>query len=190
MKFRMRQDYPTSLEHLWAAFGDADYPEQKYRALGSSAVQILRFTATAKLIEVELERKARVVVAKLPAWARPFADGEQRMRHHSKWWRVSPTQVNAELDIVPVGLPVRAHATGSAVELTATQTRLTLSIEVKCWLPGIGATVARLFAEQMKEALRADHAFTLRYLERAEERLSKPGAAQPPRAADSPSARG
>jgi hypothetical protein len=35
----------------------------------------------------------------------------------------------------------------------------------------LGATVARLFADQVKEALRADHAFTLRYLKGA---ASKP----------------
>jgi hypothetical protein len=60
MKFRVRQDYPTSLEHLWAAFGHADYPEHKYRALGSTALQIPRFNAAEKLIEVELERTTPV----------------------------------------------------------------------------------------------------------------------------------
>jgi hypothetical protein len=167
MKFNVCQDYPASLARLWAAFGDAGYPRQKYRALGSTDIRMLKFTATGKRIEVDLERQVQGLAQKLPAWAARFAAGRQRMRHRSTWWRVSPTRVDAELDIVAVGLPVSAHATGSAIELQPDLTRLTLSLEVKCWLPGLGATVARLFAQQIQEALRADHAFTLGYLERA-----------------------
>ncbi len=43
---------------------------------------------------------------------------------------------------------------------------MTLNFDVKCRTLGVGTTVARLFAEQVKHALRVDHAFTLGYLER------------------------
>ncbi len=167
VKFRLHQDYPTTLARLWAAFGRADYPEQKYRALGSTAVHILRFDVTESLIEVVLERTAPVAMAQIPAWARAFIGSEQRLRHYTRWRRLSPTRVRADLDIAPVGLPVSAHATGSAVEQSADLTRLTLTFDVTCRLPGFGAPVARLFAQQVQAALRADHAFTLRYLARS-----------------------
>jgi len=48
----------------------------------------------------------------------------------------------------------------TVVELGPDHTRLTLTFDVTSRLPG----VARLFAGQVQSALRADHAFTLRYL--------------------------
>ena len=149
MKFKMRQEYPASIQRLWAAFGQPDYPRKKYRALGSTALKILRFDVTERLIEVELERKTRVVAAKLPKWACALIGGEQRIHHHTKWWRVSPTQVEAELDIAPTGISVCAHATGTIVELYPGRTQMTLNFDVKCRTLGVGTTVARLFAEQV-----------------------------------------
>jgi hypothetical protein len=168
MKFRIRQDYPTSLEHLWAAFGRVDYPKQKYRALGSKALKILRFEVTERRINVELERKTQLVAERIPKWASTLIGGEQRIHHCTQWSRVSPIQVDAELDIAPVNIALCAHATGTVVELNPKQTRMTLNFDVQCAFPTFGATVARLFADQVKVALKADHAFTLAYLEAAE----------------------
>ena len=131
MNFSVRQDYPTSLERLWAVFGHADYPEKKYRALGSTGLKIMRFEVTKKLIEVDLERKAQVVAEKIPKMARALIGSEQRMRHHTQWRRVSPMQVDAELDIAPVGISLRAHAYGTVIELTPKQTRMTLKFHVR-----------------------------------------------------------
>ena len=156
---------------MWAAFGQADYPEHKYHALGSTDLHILRFNVNEKLIEVELERSTQARAESIPEWAHKLIGGEHKMHHHTWWRRVSPTQVEAELNITPMDMPVSAHAAGTIIELGHGQTSMTLDFEVECRLPGLGATVARLFADQVKEALRADHAFTLRYLKGA---ASKP----------------
>lgn len=168
MKFSLSQDFPAGLERLWAAFGQPDYPVQKYRSLGSTGLRMLRFDATAELIEVELERRAPVAWETVPAWARGFLSRGQVMHHRTRWLRVSPTWVEVELGIVPVGKPVSAHGTGSIVQLAPDLTRMTLRFVVECRLPVLGARVARLYAKQIREAFEADHAFTLRYLEEAD----------------------
>lgn len=174
MKFSLSQDFPAGLDRLWAVFGRPEYPERKYRSLGSSDVRLLRFEATPGLIEVELERKAPVARDALPAWARKFMRREQTMRHRTRWRRVSPVWAEAELDIIPLGRPVTAHGSGSIVQLAPDLTRMTLRFVVRSTLPLVGASAARLYAKQIKEALRADHAFTLRYLETAAERPDRP----------------
>lgn len=165
MKFSLRQDFPAGLARLWTVFGRPEYTEQKYRSLGSTSLRILKFAATDKMIEVELERSAPVPLEKVPALARVLPGKQQTMRHHSRWERAGPKQINAELDISPVGVPLDAHCIGSVVELSPGRSRMTLRFEVSCSVPIVGTDVARFFAEQVKEALRADHAFTLRYLE-------------------------
>lgn len=165
MKFSLVQEFPASLERLWSAFGQPDYPLQKYRALGSTGIRLLRFVATAELIEVELEREAPVAGDAVPGWARGFMRPTQTMRHRTRWRRVGPTQAEAELDIAPLGQPVAAHGIGSIAELGPGLTRMTLSFVVSSRLPVLGARVARLYAEQIRAALEADHAYTLRYLE-------------------------
>jgi hypothetical protein len=167
MKFRLRQDFPAGLARLWTVFGRPEYTKQKYRSLGSTALRILKFAATDKMIEVELERNAPVALEKLPAWARVLSGKRQTMRHHSRWERAGPKQINAELDISPVGVPLRAHCIGSVVELSRGLSRMTLRFDVDCSVPTVGPDLARFFAEQVQEALRADHAFTLAYLEAA-----------------------
>ena len=165
MEFSLTQDFPADLGRLWTVFGRPEYTEQKYRSLGSTALRMLKFAASDELIEVELERKAPVALERLPAWVRVLSGEQQTMRHHSRWERAGPKQINVELDISPVGVPLHAHCIGSVVELSRSLSRMTLRFDVNCSVPTIGTKMARLFAEQVKEALRADHAFTLGYLE-------------------------
>lgn len=164
MKFSLDQDFPADPARLWAALGRRDYVEQKYRSLGAATLRILRFEVTRDSIDVELERSAPVARKVLPAWARPFVADRQVMRHHTRWRRADFTRIDAELDIWPVGLPVHAHGVGTLTGRSPGRTSMTLHFEVKCRLPAVGNTAARLFADQVKEALQADHAFTLDYL--------------------------
>lgn len=120
MRFNLTQDYPAGLDRLWSAFGQADYPQRKYLALGAIAVRVRRFLVTMEAIEVELERD------------------------------------------VPVGLPVRAHASGTIVESASGYTRMELTWQVDSVL---GERVERQFADQIKAALDDDHTFTLQYLD-------------------------
>jgi len=50
------------------------------------------------------------------------------------------------------------------------------AFDLVCRVPGLGAAVARLFAQQVRAALQADQAFTLRYLAKqaADQRESDP----------------
>lgn len=158
VEFTLVQDYPTGLDHLWAAFGRPDYAMRKYQALGSSAVHLRRFEATAQAIEVELERDAPVDRSALPLWARTLVGRRQTLRHHTVWRRTGPSQVSAELDISPAGLPVHAQAVGVIGEPAPATTRMVLTWQVNSVL---GARVERLFARQLRAALNADHAFTV-----------------------------
>jgi hypothetical protein len=162
--FELTQDYPTALARLWATTGQREFVEQKYRSLGSTALQIRRFDASDGTIEVDLDRAVRVVTEKIPTWARILSGSRQTLRHHTRWERVDRAQINAELDISIPGKAVSAHGIGTVVELSPNLSRMTLSFHVKCNLPAIGAKVAGLFADQVKQALRADHQFTLSYL--------------------------
>ncbi len=117
MQFNLTQDFPAGLDRLWVVFGRADYPQRKYLALGATAVRVRRFQATRTAIEVELEREVPVDKSRLPPWMRLLARSKQTLRHRTAWRRVGPNQATAELDIVSVGLPVRAHASGTIVNL-------------------------------------------------------------------------
>lgn len=164
MEFTLTHDFPAGLDRLWAAFGHREYPQRKYLALGAKAVRVRRFHATAQAIEVELERDVSVDKSRLPLWARWLVRSEQTLRHQSAWRRVGPAQVAAELDILPVGVPVRAHGSGTIVEAAPGTTRMVLTWHVDSML---GEKVERLFANQIRTALEDDHTFTLQYLQRA-----------------------
>jgi hypothetical protein len=164
VKLEVTQAFPAGLDRLWKVFGRSEYTEEKYRALGSSAVRVRRFDATDREIRVELERLSPVAVPSVPAWVRPFVGERQSMRHATTWRRTGPKQIEAALEIDPVGQPVAARGTGEVVEIDPKHSRLTLHFDVTCRVPGLGARIASMYASQIEEALRADHAFTLRYL--------------------------
>jgi hypothetical protein len=168
MQFTTARDFPAGLDRLWATFGHPAYPQTKYRALGAVAVRLKRFDVGAQSIEVDLERVVPVDIARLPGWAHIFAGREQTLRHHTAWRRVDPERIDAELEIVPVGLPVRARGTGAIVELAARTSRMSLTWRVDSILPVWGGRVERLFAEQVQIALEQDHRFTLAALRGAD----------------------
>lgn len=165
MQFDSAQHFPAGLDRLWAVFSRPEYPQRKYRALGASAVRLLRFDVTKQLIEVELERDVPVDVAGLPVWTRQLVGRQQTLRHRSLWRRLSLTQISAELEITPVGLPVQARGVGTLVQTAPDLSRMALRWQVSSRVPLIGPKVERLFAHQLRRALDADHAFTLQYLQ-------------------------
>jgi hypothetical protein len=167
MEFTLTHDFPAGLDRLLAVFGRPEYPQRKYLALGATAVRVRRFHATAQAIEVELERDVSVDKSRLPLWARWLVRGEQTLRHRTAWRRVGPAQAAAELDILPVGVPVRAHGGGTIIEAAPGATRMVLTWQVDSIL---GENVERLFANQIRTALEDDHTFTLQYLQRAKVR--------------------
>jgi len=165
MDFTLTQDFPSGLDRLWAVFGRSEYPKRKYYTLGATAFRLHRFHVTAQTIEVELERDVLVDQSRLPRWVRGMVGGRQTLRHRTRWQRVSPTRVSAELDISPISLPVRARGVGAIVEVAPGTTRMILTWHVKSPVPMIGEKVERLFADQVRAALDDDHAFTLQYLQ-------------------------
>jgi hypothetical protein len=165
MRFKLQQIYPASLDDLWAVFSQPDYPERKYRTLGATGFQLLRFSAGPELIEVELERRTRVPLCQIPGWARGFVASEQTLTHYSQWRRLSTDRAAADLRITLAGAPVSVHGTGAIAELSPGRTRMTLQFEVTCRLPLVGGRVAHLVAGQIRQALDADYDYTLRYLE-------------------------
>jgi hypothetical protein len=177
IELNLTQDYPAGLDRLWAAFGRADYPRQKYLALGATAVRTGRFSVTAQAIDVELERDVPVDPRGLPFWARRLIGGQQTIRHRSAWRRAGPTRATAELDIDPAGLPVRAHGLGTITETAPGRSRMVLTWRVESTFPVIGGKAERLFADLIRTSLDADHDFTLRYLE-AGGRSRKPASAK------------
>jgi hypothetical protein len=166
VRFSVTQDFPAGLGRLWATLGRADYVRQKYLALGSTSLRVLKFEADEARIEVELERGAPVAAGLLPPWARLLARRRQGMHHWSRWQRLGPGQAEVELVLTPRGLHTVARGLGRLQEVAPACTRLTLDLDVRCSLPVRAAGVAGLFARQLQSALEADHAFTLEYLAR------------------------
>lgn len=165
MQFEVTQDFPAGLDELWSALGRTDYVQKKYRWLGSTPLRIRKFTCSATSIEVELDRQAPVAREKLPVWARVFSGEKQAMRHHTRWRRVDRDRVDVDLEIRALGLPVHAQGTGSIIERVPGESRMTLLFDVCSGFGAMSAGVARVFAQQVKHALGADHAFTLGYLQ-------------------------
>jgi hypothetical protein len=164
VQFDLTQDFPVGLDRLWTALGRADYVEQKYRALGSTSLRMLKFSADADLIEIEFDRQAPVARDELPFWARVISGKQQAVHQHTRWRRAGPDRVDAEFDITALRMPISARGTGTVHELAPAHSRMTMRFYVSSTLAALKSNVARLFAQQVKQALQADHAFTLSYL--------------------------
>lgn len=187
-EFTLTQDFPASLARLWTVFGSADYVRAKYEAggtAGAAGLRLQQFDATPQRIEVVLERDLELDPARLPLWARLATGRRLTLRQRSLWWRGhaddeesagegdgpddgdgpgSEPMLSARLELSPRGLPIEARGRGRLSETRPGHTRMVLVWQVRSRL---GAPVERLFASQIRQALEADHAFTLAYLRRA-----------------------
>lgn len=165
MEFTLTQDFPAGMDHLWSTFGKIDYVRRKYRALGATAVRVRHFKATAKAIDIELERDMPLDPTRLPMWSRALIGPKLTLRHRTAWWRDGPSHATATLDISPKGLPLRAQGLAMIAEISSHLTRMQVNWRVVSTAPVVGEMVEHLLAEQVQAALDADHVFTLRYLE-------------------------
>jgi hypothetical protein len=167
VKLHVDQDYPATIDRLWTVFSDPKYPGAKHAALGATHVEMAAFSASPREIAVDLCRRVPVDATKIPGFARKLLGEEQTMRQQTRWLRISPEEVRATLTITPVGRPLRIAGTARLTPLAGASSRLSFEFEVSSDVPLIGAKIAALFAGQMEAALKADHAFTLDYLQRA-----------------------
>lgn len=170
IEFTRSDEYPADLDRLWAVFGAPAYAVEKYRALGSDDVRVTRFDASPQSIVVELERRVAADRAALPPWARPLVASPQTLRHRSTWRRLDRATVAATLEIRPVALPVRARGVGRITASPVGSARATACMTVR-WrvrspVPLLGPRIETLWADRLRDALDADHAFTVHYLER------------------------
>ena len=164
MEFTMTQDFPASLDRLWAVFGQAGYVRSKYRALGAATVQLRHFEATPQAIDIDLERDMPVDPSRLPAWSRSLASARQTLRHRTAWRREGPARATAELDISVKGLPLHARGQATIAQVEPDLTRMQITWRVQSALPLIGGRVEQLLADQVGAGLAADHEFTLKFL--------------------------
>jgi hypothetical protein len=174
LEFTRRDDLPAGLDRLWTIFGDPAYVRQKYLTLGARAVRIGRFDVAADTITLELERELPIDRAQWPGWIRPALAETLTLRHRSAWRRVAPSRVAATISISPVGLPVQAEGAGSIDETAPAQAAMALRWQVRSPVPLPGRRIERLFGQQLRAALEADHAFTLRYLARHAQGRGRP----------------
>lgn len=77
---------------------------------------------------------------------------------------MTPSRIVATLEITPVGQPVRADGAATVDEVAPQHAVMTVRWRVHSSLPLLGPRIERLFAQQLRAALEADHAFTLRCL--------------------------
>jgi hypothetical protein len=163
-EFTCIQDFLAGLDRLWAALGHPEYPLRKCLAMGATAVRLRRFYAEAPAIENELEPDVSVGKSRLPLWARLLVRNEHTLRHRTTWRRVGPAQVAAKLNILAVGVPVRARNDGTIVKAAPRKTRMALTWRVDSVL---GDRMEHLIANQIRAALEDDRRFTLQYPQRA-----------------------
>lgn len=160
------REYPAGIDRLWSVFGNRAVVEAKYRVLGSTGVQVLRFDASPARIEVELERTVATDPAALPAWAAPLVGGSLVLRQHSVWTRSAPGRVEGTLAIrLPAGAAV-AEGSGEVAERGRDRSVMRFTWRVRSRLPVLGPRIARVFSDQVRAALAADHAFTVDHLRR------------------------
>ena len=170
-QFITRQRYPVSLGRLWRACTQRAYAQSKYLALGAQSVRLLEFTVEPRHVEVVLERTLALPVGRVARWlpepATALVPATVRLHHQTRWWRTGPGTARLDVKIATAGLPLRAEASGSLLQLSNDCTEMQLHWQLHCDLPWLADGALRLFERQMRQALRRDHAFTLGWLQDA-----------------------
>lgn len=167
LQFTVSQRFPVSLERLWEVCSRRAYVEAKYRALDSRSLRLLDFTARPRFIEVLLERKVALPLARLVSWLPRFTPASLVLRHHTRWWRTTPDAANVQIEIVTIGLPLHGEATGTLREVAADCTEMSLRWRLDCGGAWPAERILRLFAQQVRNGLRRDYTFTVGYLREA-----------------------
>jgi hypothetical protein len=164
MEFALTQDFPAGMDLLWSTLGKRDYVRRKYSALGATLLRVRHFSATARAIDIELERDMPVDATLLPAWSRSLVGPTLTLRQRSAWRRDGPRHATATIAIAPRGLPLRAQGRAMIDEIGPHLTRMRMDWHVGSAVPILGERTERLLARQIQAALDADHAFTVQYL--------------------------
>lgn len=164
MKITLQQDYPASIKTLWQVFGDTEYPQKKYQALGITAYEVHQFDVSDNQIDLDMTRTLSLPPDRIPAIVKKFLHPEQDLRYVSSWRMISPESATFDLKVIPHGLPVNIIATGSLAQQSGQCSTMTLTFDITANVPLFSGKIESMIAQQLEKSYQSDHAFTLKYL--------------------------
>lgn len=167
MKFYVEHTFPFAIDDLWPVYGEPNYLAAKYKALGSSGLNIHESYTDAENIRVILERTITPDLHSIPDWVRKKLSRDYVMRHENRCQRISPERADFQLRIIPAGAPVSILGKGSMLQNNK-ETFFKAEFDVECSIPLVGKKVAEVFAGKVREALSEDWAFTCNYVKNAQ----------------------
>ncbi len=160
--FGATHDYPVSLERVFAIFGQEEFHQQKFAALGDQRIEILECAADDEgALRI---RTRREIPLKLPRVAQKVLGSVNRVLSEAVWMPASAQGERlGHWSIEAVGRPVELSGTMClAPREGGCVNRITGQIAVKVRL--VGGVVAKLLVKDATRALEKEFAFTRDYL--------------------------
>jgi hypothetical protein len=156
--FQITCAYERDVATIHGVVTDPEFLVAKLTACGGHDVEVVR--ASARGVETR-----RTISAQLPAFARAVLGDSNTLTQVEEWEAAGPDGRAGTFSVRGTGAPVTIDGTSEIVpDADGQGCRVLINGTVRTRVPVVGGRIATLVAERTKEAIAAEHAFTVDWI--------------------------
>jgi Protein of unknown function (DUF2505) len=159
-------DYRSTLafpaEKVYAAMTDPEYLRARLRELGGPGSELLEHEATAESARYRL--KQGISASDLPPIVGKVMNGDLSIERTETLRRTAPGSYSGDVDVKIANAPASAAGTMS-LDGDGDRSDFGVHADVTVKVPLLGGKIEEIVAEQVRQLLEAETAFTVRWLE-------------------------
>ncbi|HVL83053.1 MAG TPA: DUF2505 domain-containing protein [Pseudonocardia sp.] len=160
--YRSSSRYPA--DEVYAVMTDPDFLKARLERLGGPGAALLDHAGdhAGARYRVRHGLDAR----ELPSMVRSFLAGDLVIERHERWTREASGRYTGEVDVTIRGTPASAAGGMRLHDVDAGGSELLVRADARVDVPFIGGRIEEVIAEQVRNLLTAETAFTLEWLSR------------------------
>lgn len=159
MIFNMSKIFNSSTDSVWAVISNPNLTLEKYKSYGALSVNLTKFEIKDDISFINLVRKTNSLDNIVPNMLKKVLGSEQEIIQNSTWTRLSPDEIEVDVEIIIKGKPITCNAKGKITKLEENSCSYTLTYDVTSSFPLAGKLLCDFFKKETLKFSEFDYHF-------------------------------
>lgn len=164
MIFNMSKNFNSSTDSVWAIISNPNLTIEKYKSYGALSVDLTKFDIKDDISFINLVRKTNSLDNIVPNVLKKVLGAQQEIIQNSTWTRISPDEIEVDVEIIIKGKPITCNAKGKITTVEENICSYTLTYDVTSNFPLAGKLLCDFFKKETLKFSEFDYHFITKHL--------------------------